>query len=1742
MVSRYVANGPVKQEGICLIPPQPAHHYRMIQPQRTDYHVQAPQQYGPPPSQAGGNQAPIRPGMAPTGPPTQPSTPPNNDLKVAPVGQAGMNLVGFNAFVQQPQQVRGGTQNFYTPRGPPQQTQAPRMPNHRQVPQQPVFQTQSTGPYVPMQQQVHQMYCVPFYNSQRPQQLVPPLFQSQYTFTTYPPAQATQPQFYGQFHVPRAHAPMVTVPQSLPQQPPLQGMTPNLPQNVQQTGGSKKTRPAKAIPIIDPVSGVDKLNEVYDEVESLPASAESSARQTPKLMNMPSKEIQTVFNKQVTMLINQDKMEDLDHSSSVPVVDQQQQQHLDTHTNMPPAFQMLNQAVVQQHSNSMQIRHDSVPFTTKLQVSQKEFIPSLIPVVPQPPVKESTPVVSANVDVPELTIKQGSIKDRESPAKNRKQRGDHGGVPKEKDVPKDTIQVSSSVDNRRPKEESKQQPPQQQPIAKEETKPPLPKELQPTIALATPPPFTNKDTVGAKDVVIPRDDQKKNVGGRKEKTEQQQKFNPVQDVTSDHGAAPGSGPILDNSKAKQKNAQQRDNKQQQLQQPPIQQRESVNKPSIQVPVPQTQPSKPTNKTNKMKELNMKGANKEGTDMDAFSDNHANNPESPVNVVGRGGFPSVVNAAPAVPATVVSTIVHHATKETSSVVPTVSPPVNINREEVVDSNKIAEQPEVQPPQPATITVTETVKPPSIKAFDVTDIVKDVPKPFTAHDVSAVDKNGDKIDLSNEKLVQAKNEVNIKNNSSDIENSSAGDIRQKLIYKDDQWSPFNLDGKKSYGKDFLLALKDDPKSRRKPDNLLEVVLQEDRGRIGDISRYPYPGNIMNRTTDFTPQFSAPNYAGKSSSRGGASTKRNSQMSKASGNSKSSKAEVVRVSLHKDVKLNVTENAWKPTRFTSSGEQPEEDKKTHELYKKVRGILNKLTPQKFDALLQQIKNLQIDTSDRLQGVIDLVFEKAVDEPNFSVSYANMCSEVALIQVPANNKKEGEFVNFRKLLITRCQKEFEKNSQEEKSHNKMVQDIDECTDPEKKKELQLLLEDEERRLRRKSVGNIRFIGELYKRNMLTNNIMMRCLENLLGNRDEESLECLCKLLSTIGEELEKRKMSLNHIFGTVKEIADRKHGKISSRVRFMLQDVIDLRSAKWVPRRQDTNPKTIDQIQQEANDEQLNIQAMNSGPHTPRKDDRSSSSSTDKKQRRNNVSDNEGWTTSQTRGSRASFTVQSDKLKNKPPQFDEPLGSSNMFGQWGRGSNLKTNPPSSLANMYAPLENMGNDVEKRSSMGGTYRSKDPYTSKGPSLERNYKHSSYEDGRGSRSGSQHRSHNGSQRSTPISSTNAQQPQSSVPKQMPPPSPLNIVAPPPSSKIIPDLTPEQLELKVKTIIEEYLNDCSTVEACEEDIRDNIPETAYAQFVSTGYNIVLERSTTARVKLSGFYAQLIKMNRLSLDQYCMGLEDVLSQADDLTIDIPMIWDYLGEIIASLLYENTLPLKRLHQSFNVLISQGHAAKLLATTFKLVMTEKGPNFLAAMWNSSELSLSDFMPSENVNDFIKYYKLECLVGGESTVSCSSGLSYEQIHKKLLEFLDNENNFDDILNWVNANVGERAKENEFIRVLATAIFEHSIVKLKLQIETLRKHYNLFNYFVAAKTDYELQVLYALQAYVNKLEVPQGLYLSAFSTLYDDTILSHDSFLKWETSTDPAEHDGKGVALKQLTSFFTNMKEIDDDTSSTDEA
>lgn len=75
-------------------------------------------------------------------------------------------------------------------------------------------------------------------------------------------------------------------------------------------------------------------------------------------------------------------------------------------------------------------------------------------------------------------------------------------------------------------------------------------------------------------------------------------------------------------------------------------------------------------------------------------------------------------------------------------------------------------------------------------------------------------------------------------------------------------------------------------------------------------------------------------------------------------------------------------------------------------------------------------------------------------------------------------------------------------------------------------------------------------------------------------------------------------------------------------------------------------------------------------------------------------------------------------------------------------------------------------------------------------------------------------------------------------------------------------------------------------------------------------------------------------------------------------------------------------------------------------------------------------------------------------------------------------------NVGARTKENEFIRVLASAIFRDCIcLNLRFEKNALNTHSKLLLKYIDNESNYELEVLNALQALIHELEHPQGVYI-----------------------------------------------------------
>jgi translation initiation factor 4G len=259
-----------------------------------------------------------------------------------------------------------------------------------------------------------------------------------------------------------------------------------------------------------------------------------------------------------------------------------------------------------------------------------------------------------------------------------------------------------------------------------------------------------------------------------------------------------------------------------------------------------------------------------------------------------------------------------------------------------------------------------------------------------------------------------------------------------------------------------------------------------------------------------------------------------------------------------------------------------------RKVKAALNKMTPEKFDKISDQVLEIAGQSKDEQDGrtlrqVIQLTFEKACDEQHWSSMYAKFCAR--MLSTMSTEIRDENVVNksgepivggalFRKYLLNRCQEEFEKGWE-----------INLPDKPEGEGEAALLSEEYyiAAAAKRRGLGLIQFIGELYKLGMLTLRIMHECVLKLLdfeGAPDESAVESLSKLLNTIGGTMAQHETGpkmLAMYFDRIEKIKDMEG--LPSRQKFMLLDLIDLRKANWHDKKSSAKgPKTLAEIHQEA------------------------------------------------------------------------------------------------------------------------------------------------------------------------------------------------------------------------------------------------------------------------------------------------------------------------------------------------------------------------------------------------------------------------------------------------------------------------------------------------------------------------------------------------------------------------------------
>jgi len=265
--------------------------------------------------------------------------------------------------------------------------------------------------------------------------------------------------------------------------------------------------------------------------------------------------------------------------------------------------------------------------------------------------------------------------------------------------------------------------------------------------------------------------------------------------------------------------------------------------------------------------------------------------------------------------------------------------------------------------------------------------------------------------------------------------------------------------------------------------------------------------------------------------------------------------------------------------------------QLLSKVRSIFNKITPDKYEPLKAELLNLDLTSQDEdfLKSLVAMIFEKAIDlkEEQFAYLYAKLCHDICanyhtlekarekerkpdtasepgtpLVAADDSAEKQEKSKNaqfysqFRRILLSRCQEVFDKQSPE----NRGEEDVQVIP-----KEVKA---EQESRHRDKMIGNIRFVAELFKRALITEKIMHQIIFRLLYGPEYQKkadkdfvppsldIELFCELIKPVGKQLSHDYMGA--YFKQVDHLINNEQ-HVNMRNRCQLLNILDLKNNGW-------------------------------------------------------------------------------------------------------------------------------------------------------------------------------------------------------------------------------------------------------------------------------------------------------------------------------------------------------------------------------------------------------------------------------------------------------------------------------------------------------------------------------------------------------------------------------------------------------
>nr|XP_061819394.1 eukaryotic translation initiation factor 4 gamma 2-like [Nerophis lumbriciformis] len=848
------------------------------------------------------------------------------------------------------------------------------------------------------------------------------------------------------------------------------------------------------------------------------------------------------------------------------------------------------------------------------------------------------------------------------------------------------------------------------------------------------------------------------------------------------------------------------------------------------------------------------------------------------------------------------------------------------------------------------------------------------------------------------------------------------------------------------------------------------------------------------------------------------------------------------------------WIPSRNTRREVSFSNEKGQHDaIFRKVRGILNKLTPEKFDKLCLELLNVGVDSKLVLKGIILLIVDKALEEPKYSQLYAQLCLRLAedapnfedpTTETPATKKQN---TTFRRLLISKLQDEFENRARN-------VEVFDKHDGP-------LTSEEEEQRAiaKIKMLGNIKFIGELGKLHLIHESILHKCIKTLLEKKKRvqlkdmgEDLECLCQIMKTIGPKLdhERARSLMNQYFGRMKALTSNK--ELPARIRFLLQNTVELRENNWVPRKAyvDNGPKTINQVRQDA--------VKDLGVFIPPSSD----------------------------GSRTDFFMDSSFLENTFLQgrlrFDkETLGGlADMFGQMP-GIGIGTGP-GVIQDHYSPTMGrhrsnpfnghiaISNGSHQPQFDAGSKPYVKPMQGQGSPVFSHKQNGSVQ--MQSKDMGPRFSKKGKLNADEISLRPAQsfilskkvpklQPQmtmmppsaqGSLMGQSPPQLGLKTNPPPiqekpakPNKKLPP--TKEELHKMTETLVADYMNSKNISEALAAVKEMRAPKHLLSEMLNKIVVDSLSRSDDDKELVSTLIHELCTESLVTSENVLQAFISVLDQCPKIEEEIPLVKSYLAQFAARAVVADLISITDLaHQ-----LENGAYFPLFLLCLQQMAKLKDREWLIDLFQKSTVNMQKMLPEMDQN---KDRMLEILEG--------KGLGFlfplMKLEKELLKQIKVDPSPQSIYKWIKDNISLKLHTDKgFVNILTTSFLQYiayeinpdddeeqlaspSKEQLDEEKQLLLSFKPVMQKFLHEHIELQVSALYALQVHCNAKHFPKGMLLRYFAYFYDMEIIEEEAFLTWKEDV-TQEYPGKGKALFHVNQWLTWLETAEEEESEEEE-